>query len=76
MNVTVQTLALVGTAALVLTGCGNDASTVTACKTAMSTSTTGPAQWAMDPTTRPDACKSLDEETFNQAVTEWYQAEF
>ena len=71
-----MTLALVGITALGLTGCGSDASTVTACKAAMNGSSTGPVQWALDPTTRPDACKSLDEETFGRAVTEWYQAEF
>jgi hypothetical protein len=43
-----------------------------ACKAAMGESNTGIVQWKQDKATRPEACRDLDEATFEAAADEWY----
>lgn len=58
---------------LVLVGCSSEAKAdPAACKAAMSTSSTGPAQWSVDKSTWPAECKGMDDAAFNKLSTEWY----
>ncbi|MGW5402687.1 hypothetical protein [Streptomyces sp. NPDC003952] len=43
-----------------------------ACKAAMSESSTGIVQWNADKSTRPAACRGLDEATFQEVASEWF----
>lgn len=58
----------------VLAGCGSSGDPV-ACKTAMENSSTGPAMWATDKSSRPAECKGLSEDEFGKLSTE-VQEEF
>lgn len=68
-------IAIATTLVLLLAGCSSDQADPAACKTALGTSSTGPAVWATDKSSRPAECKGLSEEQFGKVSTE-VQEEF
>lgn len=69
MKVLVVALAAV----LMVAGCSSEAKAdPVACKAAMGTSSTGPAQWSVDKSSWPAECKGMDDAAFNKLSTEWY----
>lgn len=68
-----KVMVLVAGLVLAAGGCGAGGGDPAACKAALDESSTGPAVWAVDKSSRPDACQGLSEEAFAKISSEVYE---